>query len=152
MAHVILWLMQVIIIKWIIIKLLRTLCFCNSSLEIIQWIASPLCRKSINKPGSQNHNHDPIAVLHLRPTSYWPVTDPRPGCDRLELPVWLGKSLHEIKISRVTCGRFTTVPNNTRPSSKLRPTCIDLRRKEDLGELGHLQVKLTSSTTFCWVT
>ena len=56
---------------------------------------------------------------HLRPTSDWPVmlcdrlaTDPRLGRDRLELPVWLGKSLHEIKISRVTCDRFTTVPND----------------------------------------
>ena len=32
----------------------------------------------------------------------------------LELPVWLGKSLHETKISRVTCDRFTIVPNDIR--------------------------------------
>ena len=40
--------------------------------------------------------------------------DPWPRRDRLELPVWLGKSLHQIKISRVTCDRFTTVPNDIR--------------------------------------
>ena len=42
------------------------------------------------------------------------ATDPRPGRDRLELPVWLGKSLPEVKISRVTCERFTTVVNDIR--------------------------------------
>ena len=73
------------------------------------------------KLGPQNHNHGPTAVIHLRPTSDWPLklcdrlaTDPRPGRDRLELPVLLGKSLHEIKISGVTCDRFTTVPNDIR--------------------------------------
>ena len=76
-------------------------------------------------------------MIHLRPTSDWPVilcdrlaTDPRLGRDRLELPVWLGKSLHEIKISRMTCDRFTIVPSDI-PPSDLRPTCEDLRPKED---------------------
>ena len=57
-------------------------------------------------------------MIQLRLTSDWSVilcewlaTDPRPGCYRLELPVWLGKSLPEIKISRVTCEWFTIVPN-----------------------------------------
>ena len=40
------------------------------------------------------------------------ATDLGPGCDRLELPVSLGTSLHEIKISRVTCDRLTTMPND----------------------------------------
>ena len=60
-------------------------------------------------------------MIHLRPTSDWPVilrdllaTDPQLGRDRLELPIWLGKSLYEIKISRVTCDRFTIVPNDIR--------------------------------------
>ena len=46
----------------------------------------------------------PWYTWELRPTSDWPVmfcdwltTDLRPGPDRLELLVWLGKSLHEIK-------------------------------------------------------
>ena len=86
-------------------------------------------RKSIYKLGPQNHTHGPIAVMHLRPTSDWPVmlcdrlaTDPRPRRDRLELPVWLRKSLHEIKISWVTCDR---------PPADLRPTCEEPRPKED---------------------
>ena len=67
-----------------------------------------------HKLGPQNHNRGgPTAMMHLWPNSDWPVmlcerlaTDPRPGRDRFELPVWLDKSLHEI--SRVTCDRFTT--------------------------------------------
>ena len=39
-------------------------------------------------------------------------TDPWPGFDHLELPVWLSKSVYEIKISRVTCEWFTIVPND----------------------------------------
>ena len=69
----------------------------------------------------KNHDISPTAVIHLRPTSDWPVmfydwlaTDIWPGRDRLELPVSLGKSLHEMEISRVTCDRFTTAPNNIR--------------------------------------
>ena len=61
------------------------------------------------------------AVIHLRPTIDWLVmlwdqlaTDPRPGRDRLELSVWLGKSLPEIKISRKTCDQFTILPNEIR--------------------------------------
>ena len=42
-----------------------------------------------------------------------PISD-RPSSDGRELPVWLGKSLHEIKISRVTCDQFTTVANEIR--------------------------------------
>ena len=37
MANIFPWLMQVIIIKCCIFKLLKTLCFCTSSLEINQW-------------------------------------------------------------------------------------------------------------------
>ena len=72
-----------------------------------------------HKLGPQNHNQGPTTAIHLRPISDWPVmlcdqlaTDLRPGCDHLELPVWLSKSLHEIKISRVICDWFTTVPND----------------------------------------
>ena len=63
----------------------------------------------------------PDAVIHLRSTSDSHVmpcdriaTDLRPGRDRLEWPVLLGKDLHEIKISSVTCDRFTTVMNHIR--------------------------------------
>ena len=73
------------------------------------------------KLGPQNNNHGPTAVIHLRPTSDWPVmlcdqlaTNLPHGRDRLELPVSLGKSLHELKMSRVTYDRFTTVPNEIR--------------------------------------
>ena len=110
-------------------------------------------RKSIkHKLGPQNHNHGPIAVIHSRPTSRLTcnalrsmATDPRPRLDRLELPVWLGKSVHEMKISRVTCDQFTIVPNDIRshrviydrPATKGGSSC----------EFGHSQVKLTSSAT-----
>ena len=69
-----------------------------------------------HKLGPQNHNHGRTAMIHLRPTSDWPMMlcDLRPGRVRLELPVWLSKSLHEIKISRVTCDRFKIVPNDIR--------------------------------------
>ena len=56
------------------------------------------------------------------------ATDPRPGRDRLELPVWLGKSLHEIEDLRPIYDRGEW---HTRPPSDLRPTCEDLRLKED---------------------
>ena len=59
------------------------------------------------------------------------ATDLRPGRDRLELPVSLGTSLREIKISRVTCDRLTTAERHTRQPSESRPTCKDLRPKED---------------------
>ena len=72
-----------------------------------------------HKLGPKNHSHGPTAVIHLWPNSDWPVmlcdqlaTDLWPGRDRLELPVWLGKYLHEIKISRVICDRFTMVLND----------------------------------------
>ena len=74
-------------------------------------------------------------------------TDPRPGRGRLELPVWLGKSLHEIKISRVTCDQFTTMPNDI-PGHRLiydqpAKTC-DWRRI-------HLRVTLTNNRApFIW--
>ena len=58
------------------------------------------------------------------------ATNPRTGPDRLQLPVWLGKSLHEIKISRVSCDRFTIVPHDIRGHRVI----YDLRRpatKED---------------------
>ena len=79
-------------------------------------------RKSIGiNSGPRITTTGPIAMMHLRPTSDWPVmlydrlaTDPRAGRDRLELPARVGKSLHEIKISRVTCDRFTIVPNDIR--------------------------------------
>ena len=70
-----------------------------------------------------------------------------PGRDRLELPVSLGKSVHEIKNLRVTGDRFTTVPNDIRGNW----VNYDLQRLATKGgsscKLGHLQVKLTSSTT-----
>ena len=110
-------------------------------------------RKSIGiNSGPQNHNHGANALIHLRPTSDWPVmlcdrlaTNLRLGRDRLELPMWLGKKLHEIKNSRVTCDRFTTVANDIRghrmnyeqPATKGGSSC----------ELCHSQVKFTSSTT-----
>ena len=60
-------------------------------------------------------------MIHLRSTPKWPViicgrsaTDIRPGRDCLEISVWLGKRLHEIKIQRVTSDRFTTEPNDIR--------------------------------------
>ena len=43
------------------------------------------------------------------------ATDLRPGRDRLELPVSLGTSLHEIKF-QVTYDRLTTMPNDIRGS------------------------------------
>ena len=92
--------------------------------------------------------------MHLRPTSDWPLlcdrltTDPRPGRDRIELLVWLGKSFHEIKMSRVTCDRFTIVPNDIRGRRVIydRPAKIATKGGSSF-ELGHSQVKLTSSTT-----
>ena len=55
------------------------------------------------------------AVIHLRPTSDWPMmlcnrlaSNLRPRRDRIELHVWLGRSLHEIKLSRVTCDWLMT--------------------------------------------
>ena len=65
--------------------------------------------------------------------------NPRPGRDRLELPVWIGKSLHEIKISRVTCDRFTIVPNDIRGHRVIydRPakTCDQRRTQLRVGSL-----------------
>ena len=80
------------------------------------WPAHAIHQRNL---GPEIHNHSPTAMIHLWPTSDWPVmlydeltTDPRPGHDRLEWPVWLGKILHEINISRVTCDRFTILPND----------------------------------------
>ena len=76
------------------------------------------------------------------------ATNLRPGLDRLELPVRLGKSLHEIKLSRVTCHRFTNVPNDLRGH---RVNYDQPAKTCDHGgsswELGHSQVKMTSSRT-----
>ena len=75
--------------------------------------------RHILKP--QNQNHGPTAVIHLRPTPDWLVmlcdrlaTNPRPRHDRLELLIWLSKNVHQIKNSRMSCDRFTIVPNNIR--------------------------------------
>ena len=82
------------------------------------WSRDPRTPLGRHKLGPQNHNHRTTAVIHLRPTSDWPVilcdqlaTDLWLRRDRFELPVGLGKSLHDIKISRVTCDRFTIVLN-----------------------------------------
>ena len=42
------------------------------------------------------------------------LTNLWPGHNRPELPVWLGKSLHEIKFSWVNYDWFMTVPNDIR--------------------------------------
>ena len=118
-------------------------------------LASSRPSHAIHKLGPHNHNHGPTAVIHLRPTSDWPVmlcdqlaTDVRPGRDRLMSPVWLGKSLHDIKISRVTCDQFPTGPNDIRghrmnhdqPAKTCDQRRIQLR-------VGSLAIEIESSTT-----
>ena len=80
------------------------------------------------------------------------AADPRPGRDRLELPVWLGKSLHDIKFQE-------WLATDLRPCRMTYEATewftTNLRRLATKGgsscELGHSQMKLTSSTTvyFC---
>ena len=94
-------------------------------------------------------------MIHLRPTSDWPVmlcdrlvTDPRPGRDLLKLPVWLGKSLHEIKIQEWLA---TDLRSCRMTYEAIEWFTTELRRFATKGgsscELGHSQLKLTSSTT-----
>ena len=87
--------------------------------RLASWWPSHAIRKSIGiNSGPRMTTTAQSLWIHLQPSPDWPVmlcdrlaTDPRPGCDRLKLPVCLGKSLHEIKISRVTCDRFMIMPN-----------------------------------------
>ena len=66
-------------------------------------------------------------------------TDPWPGLDHLELPVWLSKSVHEIKISRVTCEWFTIVLNDMQSHGViydwLAKTCDQRRIQLRVGSL-----------------
>ena len=76
------YLMQVNIIKWWIIKLLKTLCFCTSSLEINQWnvhFFTPVILITILIHGSNTiiqlippppppHTHTPTPTPQLNPT------------------------------------------------------------------------------------
>ena len=61
----------------------------------------------------------PPADLWCFATDYWPTW--HLGATTFELPVWLGKSLQEMKISRVTCDWFRTMPNHIRAPLDLRP-------------------------------
>ena len=76
----------------------------------------------------------------------WLATKLRLGPDRLELPVWLGKILHEVKNSRVTCDLFTTVPDDIR---RHRANCDQLAPEGGSScKLSHWQVKLTVPRLF----
>ena len=59
------------------------------------------------------------------------ATDPRPGPDRFKLPVWLGKSLRDKNFKSVLRSIYDRAAWHRRPPSELRPTCEDLRPKED---------------------
>ena len=100
-------------------------------------------RKSIGINSPQNHNHGPTAVIHLRPTSDWPVmfcdrlaTDLRPGPDRFELPVWLGKVyMRRKKFKSDLRPIYDRAEWHTRPSSESRPTCDRRRIQVRVGTL-----------------
>ena len=91
--------------------------------------------------------------IHLWPTSNWPVmlwdqlaTDLWPVRDRLLLPAWLGKSLHELDI----CNWFTTMPNDIRGHwvNYDQPSRL-LTKGGSSCELAHLQVKFHDC--FSWL-
>ena len=70
-----------------------------------------------HKLSPQKHNHSLTAVIYLRPASHCTVmlcdrlvADLPPGRHHVELRMWPNKSLHEIKIWRVTCNPFMTTP------------------------------------------
>ena len=111
--------------------------FCHRMPQTCELVT--LARHSLDyrhKFGLQNHSHGPTAMIHLRPTSDWAVmfcdrlaTDLLHGHDRLELPVWLGKSLLEIKKKFKSDLRpiYNRAERHTRPSNGLRPTCKDFQ-------------------------
>ena len=57
--------MQVVIMKWWIIKLLKTLCFCTSSLQIKQWNVhcfTPVIFKTTNKTNIEMETSSPTEI------------------------------------------------------------------------------------------
>ena len=77
-------------------------------------------------------------MIHLWPISDRPVmlcdrlaTDPRPGLDRLELPIWLGKLPWDENFKSDLRPIYDRAEWHTMPSSDLWPTWEDLRPKED---------------------
>ena len=88
-----------------------------------------------HKLGPQNHNHGPTTVIHLRPTSDWPVMicnqpltwawPPRVTCVTQQKFAW-DKNFKSDSWPIYDCAE-----SHTRPSNVLRRTCKDLRPKED---------------------
>ena len=83
------------------------------------------------KLGPQNRNHGLIAMIHLRPTSDWPVM----LCDRLATypthDLGTTASSYQKHFQSDLRWIYKCAEWYTRPLSDLQPTCEDLRPKED---------------------
>ena len=100
--------MQVIIIKWWIIKLLKTLCFCTSSLEINQWNVHcfwrtpviPCCHQEMDIRKMCTTSEPPDSTVLEYPDAKFDGDSPweAPGNNMLHYYLCVHAILHEMSI------------------------------------------------------